>query len=110
AWRWEKKKVRVDHDRRHFKGILGQMECEVWHAIEFNAKAKPVERFFGTYEGQFGKLEHTYCGRNPQEKPEHLEDRLERGEAQTFEQYVQRASMWIDRLYHTTVHSGHGMD
>jgi putative transposase len=110
AWRWEKKKVRVEHDRRHFKGILGAMECEVWHAIAFNAKAKPVERFFGTYEDQFGKLEQTYCGRNPQEKPEHLEERLEKGLAPTFEQYVQRAATWIAQVYHTQIHSGHGMD
>jgi hypothetical protein len=88
--------VRVEHDRRHFKGILGSMECEVWHAIEFNAKAKPVERFFGTYEEQFGKMEHTYCGRNPQEKPEHLEERLEKGEAPTF-RAVRAARCHLDR-------------
>jgi hypothetical protein len=108
--KWEKRSGRIDHDTQLFKGVYSRLQIQLWQAQPYNAKAKPVERFFGTYEDQFGKLTHAYCGRDPQHKPHHLEHRLKRGEAQSFADYVADATDWIERCYHNAPHSGHGMD
>lgn len=110
---WSKAELRsgrIDHDLMRFKGVYQHLQIGVMTAIPFNAKAKPVERFFGTFEQQFGKLTHTYCGRDPLHKPPHLIDRLKRNEAPTFDEYVADATAWIERCYHQQVHTGHAMD
>lgn len=108
--KWDRRQVKVEHDQEQFKGVYGHLQIGSMHAMPYNAKGKPIERFFGTYEQQFGKLTHTYCGRDPQHKPPHLEDRLKRNQAPTFAEYAADASAWIERCYHRDPHQGHGMD
>lgn len=105
-----KRKLHIEHDTKLFAGVWGILDVKVTHAQPFNAKAKPVERFFGTYESQFGKLTPTYCGRNPEEKPEWLKDKLARGLAPEYEDYVASATRWIEEVYHHEPCEGHGMD
>lgn len=95
-----------------FSGIFGDLQIGITHAKAYNAKAKgTLERFFGTFEGQFGKLQHTYCGRSPEQKPHHLDVRLKKGEGPSFEQYAADLSSWIENNYHREhEHTGHGMD
>lgn len=47
----------------------------------YNARAKPIERFFGTLELGFGKRFTTYCGNKPDNRPEVLQSHLDKGEA-----------------------------
>lgn len=42
------------------------------NALVRNAKAKPIERTFGTLKGTFSRLWDTYCGGNVMERPEKL--------------------------------------
>ncbi len=49
------------------------------NALVRNAKAKPIERTFGTFKGQVSRLVETFCGGNVLEKPESLKRRLHDG-------------------------------
>jgi len=88
ARRSERQTIHIEHDMPRFAGVFQLLQIAVWHALPFNAKAKPVERFFGTYEDQFGRLTHSYCGNKPENKPHHLAERLKKGEAVPFDSYV----------------------
>ncbi len=114
--KWQRRQYKVwshgeeEAEKNQVLGIYQRLTIEVVHATPYNAKAKPVERWFGFYESDFGKLQPTYTGRNPQEKPERLERELKAGSAPTLEEYSARASEWIDSIYHANhQHSGHGM-
>ena len=96
-----KVKVRVDNGRDVAQGILQMLGIKTVHATPYNAKAKgALEGFFGIFERQFGKTTWTYCGSNPQTKPEHLESRLRNGGTMSFAQYVADAEEWIYRVHH----------
>jgi len=115
AWFWDgrtkrERKARVSHDQTQFAGIYAQLGIGHIHATPYNAKAKPVERFFRTFEEGFNNFEPTYCGRNPQEKPEQLAARLARGAAPVFQDWAARAIDWIESSYHNDPCRGHGMD
>ncbi len=103
-------RIRVEHDIEMFGGVFGILGVTVMHANAYNAKSKPIERWFGTFEDQFGKLQRTYCGRSPENKPEHLEDRLATNQAPDFADYVASATAYIEQFYHQNEHSGHAMD
>lgn len=118
-------RVQVDPQRG---GILGSAGIDVLHARPYNPKAKPVERFFRTYSEAVDKFEPTYTGNKPANKPEGLEEKVRKfNEAvrtaspgdvargighcvPAFEDYVARASAWIEECYHREVHTGHGME
>ena len=51
-------------------GLFRALGVEVAHALPYNAKAKPVERLFGTIAQQFSRDFPTYCGSNPSERTE----------------------------------------
>jgi hypothetical protein len=99
---WARKSIKVDNDREHCAGLLHDLQIQTMRAAPYNARAKPVEGFFGIYESQFGKTTYTYCGRNPQEKPEQLDQRLRSGQAPTFEDYITDADAWIYNVHHHT--------
>lgn len=106
----ERRRQRIAHDLPTFGGVFGSLQIEVTHALPWNAKAKPVERFFGTYEQQFGKFLPTYTGKDTLSKPEGLYKRLAAAQAPTFEDYCARASAWIATVYNSNEHDGQGMD
>lgn len=91
-------------------GVLGILGVKVVHAIAFNAKAKPVERFFGTLCDRFSKFKPTYCGRNPQEKPDNLPDQLARGNAPVLEDFAAEFAIWVEQDYNHRPHEGDAMD
>ncbi|HEX8342366.1 MAG TPA: transposase [Tepidisphaeraceae bacterium] len=115
AWMWDgqtkrDRRLRVTHDQDRFGGVYQQLQIGHLRAKPYNAKAKPVERFFGTFERQVGVFEPTYCGRNPMVKPERLADRLARGLAPDYADFVARATAWIDDVYPNNTHTGQGLD
>lgn len=108
--KWERQKGKIEHDLPRFAGVFQTLGIKVWNAIAYNAKAKPIEPFFGTFEDQFGRTTRTYCGSTPQTKPHHLDARLKAGEAPAFADYAAAASAWIEDVYHQRSHTGQGMD
>ena len=94
-------------------GIYGMMNITASFAIPFNARAKSIERFFATLDEQFSKTISTYCGNNPESRPENLNDRLERKDTiengLTFDSLTEIFGRWVD-AYNNTVHSGAGME
>jgi len=62
------------------KGIYENMNIKAHFAIPYNAKSKPVERWFKTLERQFGKIFKGYRGSHTKERPEKLVDEIKRGE------------------------------
>jgi hypothetical protein len=82
----------------------------VRHAREYNAKAKPIERLFGTLCSRFSKLWPTYCGSSPEGRPADLGDKLKRNLAPPLDEFVAAFGDWLDADYHHRAHGGHGMN
>ncbi len=59
--------------------VLERLGVEMTNALVRNAKAKPIERTFGTIKNQISRLMATYCGGNVLEKPESLKKYLRDG-------------------------------
>jgi putative transposase len=104
------RQLRITHDPDHFGGVYQQLQIGHLHARPYNAKAKPIERFFRTFEEQFNVFEKTYCGRSTDTKPERLADYLDRGLAPDFDDYVIRALAWIDDAYANQPSGAQGVD
>jgi hypothetical protein len=103
-----RRRIKVQVDGMEVGGVLGALDIKLTHAIAFNAKAKPIERFFNTVCNRFTKFVDTYCGRNPQERPENLPDKM--GNALTIEEFADRFDTWLEADYHERVHGGDAMD
>ena len=58
--------------------ILKRLGIEMRNAIVRNAKAKPIERTFGTVKSQFSKIFKGYCGGTILERPESLKRRVKK--------------------------------
>jgi len=59
--------------------IFTRLGIELRNALVRNAKAKPIERMFGTFKGQISRLFETFCGGNVLERPESLKYTLKQG-------------------------------
>ena len=95
------------------KGLYAMMGVTVSFAIPFNAKAKPIERWFATLEGQFVKTMPTYCGRTTASRPETLQQYLQTNEAISKAKDLESFTALVDRYiaaYNATAHTGDGMD
>jgi hypothetical protein len=87
-------------------GVFGMIGVEVRHARAYNAKAKPIERLFGTLCRRFSTGWPTYCGNSPAQRP----DDLDRTKAPTWDQFVGAFADWLEADYHQRPHAGHGME
>lgn len=106
----QRRKVHTDFDPV-CAGALRLIGADVQHALPFNAKTKPIERWFETFEDQFGRLWPTYCGNSPATKPERLGDVLAAGtQVPTLQQFVEAAAEYIEQVFHREVHTGQGME
>ncbi len=92
-----------------WKGIMGQLAIELTNAQPYHGQSKPIERFFGTMEDQFGRLWPTYCGGSTAEKPHGLADRVARGLAPTLAEFVEHFGRWLEGEYHQQAHGGDAM-
>lgn len=94
-------------------GIYGAMNITASFAQPYHPQAKAVERLFATIESQFGKTFETYCGKNPENRPEDLKDKLQQqaviDRALDFTTLTEKFAAYVD-VYNNTAHSGNGMD
>lgn len=67
------------------KGLYEVMGIKAHFAIPYNAKSKPIERWFKTLEGQFGKIFRGYRGSNTKERPEKLVKEIKNKEVFTLD-------------------------
>ncbi len=94
-------------------GIYAMLDISVSFAIPYNAKGKPVERWFDTLDCQFSKFCETYCGKDSARKPEDMADLLKRADviarALDFEGLEAQISAYIG-AYNASSHTGAGME
>jgi len=96
-------------EKNKANSLAKQLDIITHYALPYNAKAKPIERFFRTFEEQFGKLWQSYCGNNPNNRPRRLKN-LNRDQYPTFEEWKEIHDMYIDQHYNMAPHTGNGMD
>ena len=108
--RWAKRKVRVDvaGDGRT-RGIFAALKIEAMHTWAYHGQSKPIERWFGTMEGETWVWD-TYCGNSPAAKPHDLQEQLERGRAPELGDFVAWVDAWVQKFNATHAHQGQGMD
>lgn len=90
--------------------IANQMSISVTNATPYNAKAKPIERFFRTLEESYCIHLSSYIGSNPKKRPERLKKpnaKLE-AEAMPYNEFVTFIKNSIE-VFNGTQHSGEGM-
>lgn len=97
-----------DNDRVE-STLASGLGIKTTYAIPYNAKAKLIERFFRTAEGQFGKLFPSYAGSNAKQRPENLKD-LNIMEYPTMEEFIELHNMYVYEVYNNNPHTGKGMD
>ena len=91
-------------------GIVGRLGVGTLHAWPYHGQSKPIERFFGTLESQWGKQWPTYTGSCTADKPENLAKQIERGKAPSIEEFSASFKGWLDGSYHVMPHAGDGME
>ncbi|MCL2697926.1 MAG: Mu transposase C-terminal domain-containing protein [Oscillospiraceae bacterium] len=94
--------------------ILEMLGIEVRFAQVCNAKAKPIERTFGTLKNQISRQFKSFCGGNVTERPESLKATLKRGEIPTDAEIRQVISTLINGSFNMDAYGGkerryHGM-
>ena len=83
--RWLRRKLRVEYEPTDFSGLFGELGVKAVHCEPYHGQSKPIERWFGTVEGQFCRVGWaTYCGNSLADKPEDLQLQLERGNPRAF--------------------------
>jgi hypothetical protein len=109
ADRWRGTRVRIDYDAPYLGGLFESLGIAVTHCQPYHGQSKPIERFFGTLESQFGKTWATYCGNKPAERPEDLQAQIERGNAPSLDTFAEAFASWL-ATYHAARHTGDAMD
>ena len=61
----------IDFEQAGIQGLYARLGIETCFAMPYNAKAKPVERFFGTFN-ELERLFPSYTGNSIQDKPAYL--------------------------------------
>jgi hypothetical protein len=102
-------KLRVDEEQ--VTSVLGELEVAVHFAIPYNARSKPVERWFGFLESRFSPLWGTYCANNPQKRSDLCKEILtERPhEAPPLDQVAEAIGGFVNWFNFSWRHSGDGM-
>ncbi len=109
ADRWKKSTVVVNYDDKLLGGLFGALGVDVTHCLPYHGQSKPIERWFGTLESQFGKDWPTYCGPATHQKPENLQLQLERGKAPTLETFIAAFEAYL-ATFHGAIHTGQAME
>lgn len=97
-----------DDERKIFRSLASNLQIEVTYAIPYNAKAKPIERVFNTFEEQLGKKYPSYAGSNAKQRPEDLGD-LDIMDVVTLEEFIGHHNRYVYEIYNETRHSGDAM-
>lgn len=100
--------VSEDEEQKIFSSLASNLQIEVTYAIPYNAKAKPIERVFNTFEEQLGKKYPSYAGRNAKQRPEDSKD-LDIMDVITLEDFIEQHNTYVYKIYNETAHSGNAM-
>lgn len=96
-------------DTNHIADSLAiNLDINVTYAIPYNARAKPIERLFNTFEEQLGKKYPSYAGSNAKKRPEDLKD-LDIMDYVTLEEFIEHHNMYVYEIYNNTPHQGDSM-
>jgi transposase InsO family protein len=91
-------------------GIFRACQIDVTHAWPYRGQSKPIERFFGRLEAEWGKRQPTYTGNKPENRPDSLADKLKRGAAPPLSVLAADLVEWIEEDFNKSPHMGQGMD
>ncbi|MFR1369489.1 transposase domain-containing protein [Eisenbergiella tayi] len=97
-----------EEQNKIFNSLAANLQIEYTYAIPYNAKAKPIERVFNTFESQLGKMFPSYAGSNAKKRPEDLKD-LDIMEVITLEEFIVRHNKYVYEIYNNDPHSGKAM-
>ena len=86
--------------------IFVRLGIEMVNAIVRNAKAKPIERTFGTLKNGFSRAVNTFCGGNVLERPENLKYMLKNGEIPEDSDINALFEAYADNVYNVGEYGG----
>lgn len=96
---------------RDTMGILQSLGVENVHAQAYHGWAKPIERVFGTFEGNYVRELPGWCGSNPEERPAGFEKELKKLIREDKLLTMEELKDWFVGVlndYHNTSHKGYG--
>ena len=108
--KWQRRQSRLSLDATHTGGILKNLGCKARFCWAYHGQSKPIERWFGTLETQFGRTWPTYCGNSTANKPEGLQLQIDRGSAPTLADFTEALNAYIATVYNVSPHTGDAMD
>lgn len=102
---------RVDDTKHKCLSVLGRLDVTVRWCLPYEPGSKCIESWFATLHERFDKLYDSYCGRDPQHRPEDLYERLRAGgvDLPTLDQVRADFAHYLE-AFHRRPHSGDGMD
>lgn len=100
--------VSEDEEKKIFRSLASNLQIDVTYAIPYNAKAKPIERVFNTFEEQLGKKYPSYAGSNAKQRPEDLKE-LDIMDVITLEEFIEHHNRYVYEIYNNAKHSGDAM-
>lgn len=100
--------VSEEDEKKIFSSLAANLQIEVTYAIPYNAKAKPIERVFNTFEEQLGKKYPSYAGSNAKKRPEDLKN-LKIMNVITLEDFITQHNQYVYEIYNESSHSGDAM-
>lgn len=96
-------------DEGRVRSLCDRLAIQAHFATNYNAQAKPIERWHRTIEQNVAVFFESYVGNRPDKKPEALKDVLKAGDVPTFREVERVVTGWIEGTYHQTPHAGlHG--
>ena len=104
---------KVDFEAAGVGGLYGRLGIMTVFAQPYNARAKPIERFFDTLSESFERLLPSFTGRDITDKPAWMkrnEKFIQRLHPETRPLLIQEAyelfETWLNRYYRVTPHDG----
>ncbi len=90
--------------------LAAEMKIAVRYALPYNAKAKSIERTFGTLE-TLNRMLSSYIGNSPDNRPESMKklNSQLKDEVPSYERFKEYAKACIE-IYNNTQHTGAGMN
>lgn len=102
----KKRRISLALDEGRCRSLCDRLGIQAHFATNYNAQAKPIERWHRTIEQNLAPLFESYVGNRPDRKPEGLKDVLKSGDVPTFAEVERIVTGWIEGVYHQTAHAG----
>ncbi len=99
----QKKLGAIDYSKQT-RAILAALDIRTIYAWPYNARSKPIERWFLNLALRFERYLPGWCGRDNKQRPEKLQKELQSGELLTIGEFKKRVAEHIEQ-YHRSTHS-----